>query len=285
MPAGDITYDDIGKSIVYNSADISYDGDTLGADRWGWGQDYDVGTDVTSGTASAFRTKALSGANDYVTWVSPTNTATFDKPSSLLDGDLMVACFCGSHGGVSAPAITSSGWTQLAKVGSSGISTSLVVLWKIALSEGSSWTFTGNSQIANAIGILVIFDGGKLENLGTSPSTFDTTVTGSAASPPLTRTLGSSTATNTIELGLSVMGGNANDSLPTLAVPTDESTVHFANDGGDVDRHIWAVEKYSRAWNASDYVMSSSAGTINLIGGRFFPARGKDRETDSWEEA
>ena len=88
-------------------------------------------------------------------------TVVINKPTSTEDGDLMVAFMAAGSG----PATTwtgASGWTEVAD---QGANPSIRVAWKIAASEGSSYTFTAGSSSTIA-GTIATFRGAVIDVVG-----------------------------------------------------------------------------------------------------------------------
>src|SRR5690348_4311235 len=77
------------------------------------------------------------------------NSITLNKPTGTADGDLLIGVFTLDNGvewTVNPP--TLSGWTALGgEISSTNDGGELYCLYKIAASEGSSWTFTHNSNV------------------------------------------------------------------------------------------------------------------------------------------
>ena len=80
---------------------------------------------------------------------------TINKPSGVVDGDILVVGFYREAGTLTLPA----GWTQVVATRDNGSDAIyLTVAWKRASSEGSSYTFTLSTSTWRA-GVLLAFSG------------------------------------------------------------------------------------------------------------------------------
>ena len=86
--------------------------------------------------AVAFRSAASSYTDGNYYGTSPTVNA----PAGLQDGDLIIVAIC--TGTTANLDNVLAGWTGLTEQDDGGLDSSLIVLYKIASSEGASWTFT-----------------------------------------------------------------------------------------------------------------------------------------------
>ncbi len=89
---------------------------------------------------------------------SGSGTITINKPSGVIDGDLLIAFFSEDS---DSPRITASGWTAFSGtgIGASGeivVGTSAVLqcFYKVASSEGASWNFTPSASYTGVVGVI-----------------------------------------------------------------------------------------------------------------------------------
>lgn len=91
-----------------------------------------------------FRSSA--GPTTYTT----TTSAIGNKPSGVVNGDLLVAIIV-AEAGTSVSAVPS-GWTN--QHTGSAFTRGMTVCWKVAASEGSSWTWTMTSSESGSVTVL-----------------------------------------------------------------------------------------------------------------------------------
>lgn len=107
------------------------------------------------------------------------NTLVIGKPAGTADGDLMVA-FMGSDGVAAATWTGDSGWTEIADQASIP---SLRVAYKVAASEGSSYTFTYSSATKLLGGSILTYRGGAYDAIGSISLTSGAPTTVSPTGP------------------------------------------------------------------------------------------------------
>ena len=89
---------------------------------------------------------------------SGSGTITINKPSGVVDNDLLIAFFSEDS---NTPRITATGWTAFSGtgIGASGeivVGTSAVLqcFYKVAGSEGASWNFTPSASYIGVVGVI-----------------------------------------------------------------------------------------------------------------------------------
>lgn len=84
------------------------------------------------------------------------NSVVIDKPIGTVDGDLMVVMLYNGYGSdVNCTWTPPSGWTEASD---QGVSPDLCIMYKVASSEGSNYTFNANTGFVS-VGILSTFRG------------------------------------------------------------------------------------------------------------------------------
>ncbi len=94
--------------------------------------------------ASQFQTSSISN-------LANSSAVSLTKPTGTVDGDLLITFICGN--GTVAPSSVPSGWTLIRSSDSGGTTTqaSIHSYYKVASSEGSSYSWTAGSSIAGGM--------------------------------------------------------------------------------------------------------------------------------------
>lgn len=178
---GDITYEY--ATVLYNSADVEYDGGQKDIDKWALAQEFDGGVDITTGTGSW---SLVGTANESWNPTSVDDTQTTTYPTGTQAGDLLLFFMYGRRMSPSSFDVPAE-WTQGVLLSHSIglISYNLVVFFRVAGTETSvTTTAPGGTGSRTAVGILHTFGNAALRS-----DEIDSTMFASAA--------GSTTATNT----------------------------------------------------------------------------------------
>jgi len=101
-------------------------------------------------------------------------TLVISKPTGTVDGDLMIAFMCADAKGTSWSGDT--GWTEIVDQQSDP---DIRIAYKVASSEGSSYTFTYNSAGGVLSGVIATYRNAAYDAIGSITTT--TTVTGPTA--------------------------------------------------------------------------------------------------------
>lgn len=114
--------------------------------------------------------RSLSGASSvFISFVASSiaeasnanATITINKPTGVVDGDLMIAAMCGGQSAATWTGAT--GWTEVAD---QGATPNLRIAYKIAASEGANYTFTASANV-NKAAVIVAYRNASYSNIGT----------------------------------------------------------------------------------------------------------------------
>jgi autotransporter-associated beta strand protein len=198
-----------------------------------------------------------------------TGTITINKPTGVADGDLLLAYICQKHNGAGSVADASlAGWTVVKSYKDSYNKSTL--LYKVASSEGSDYTFTLNNTSYNTGTVLAFTNvdvSGGLDELGSASSgPFDNTI-GTFSGPG---TSGSSTASTITTLNdnsvVLMFTGTAYDAATySSSSTTSPGALTELIDYGQAASGDWSSLCVS--WGTKTTAGATGSGSVTLTGG------------------
>lgn len=185
----------------------------------------------------------------FIASASTQNTSTgstlvINKPTGTVDGDLMVAFMC-CDGNRTWTGDT--GWTEILDQGSTP---NLRIVYKIASSEGSTYTFTTSASATSAGSILTY-----------RSANYDTIGTITTGANPLIVTSVSASTTNCMLLGVATR----TSSNLTITAPGSMTTRVTDNDGTSPSYCI-AEEQLTSSGASGTRTFSGLSGSANTAG-------------------
>lgn len=164
---------------------------------------------------------------------SASDTLAINKPTGTVDGDLMLAFMSAASHSTAITWAGDTGWTEIAD---QGLPPDLRIAYKVAASEGSSYTFTASGSTLTLAGSILTYRGASYESIGPieSNSPDPLTATGLSTAQNYAKLVGFCTQNIasialTAQLGMTVRVQNNDATSPSYVIA--DQTVGYGPTG------------------------------------------------------